>query len=39
MKTKSSQNFKKIENKDLKKIKGGQKYWTYADGRWVVIEI
>lgn len=34
MKKKSTENFKKLENNDLKKIKGGIIGWTCINGEW-----
>lgn len=38
MKKKSIKDFKKLENKDLKKIKGGEKHYISIGGELVVIE-
>lgn len=39
MKKKLTKNLKKLENKDLKKIKGGGSgAWQYFDGEWHYIE-
>lgn len=38
MKKKSIKDFKKLDNKDLKKIKGGEKHYVNIGGEWVVIE-
>lgn len=39
MKKKSIQNFKKLENKDLKKINGGVKIYATINGEVVIFEI
>lgn len=38
MKKKSIKNFKKLDSKDLKRIKGGAKAYQYLNGEWVCIE-
>lgn len=38
MKKKEVKNFKKLENSDLKKIRGGEKHWVYAGGEWFYYE-
>ncbi len=38
MKKKSINDFKKLENKDLKKINGGGKILTCVDGEWIYLE-
>ncbi|PXV67556.1 bacteriocin-like protein [Dysgonomonas alginatilytica] len=37
MKKKSIKNFKKLENKDLKKIKGGGSHYVLVNGEWVLV--
>lgn len=38
MEKKSIKNLKKLENKDLKKIKGGAQGWQYINGEWYYLE-
>lgn len=39
MKKKTIKDFKKLENKDLKKIQGGTKHYVLVDGELVIVDI
>ncbi|MBF0576065.1 ComC/BlpC family leader-containing pheromone/bacteriocin [Dysgonomonas sp. GY617] len=38
MKKKSIKNFKKLENKDLKKIKGGEIHYVWVGDEWMAVD-
>ncbi len=39
MKKNAMNNFKKLENKDLKTIQGGVKHYVVVDGQLIIVDI